>query len=203
MIGNDVISISASSDSPKTRCERFIRKLFTINEQRLIRDTNSEDREQLIWLLWSMKESAYKSFFKQFKKRRFAPKMFDCYLNPPHKEAHCTAGNVRTIFQDYSTQSYILEDCIHTVAFINKRQVIHDYCFPLKSDRYGVQAGTVRRRMCKELAQLEGCPPGEIEIRKDAKGIPQVYIFNKKAEFDVSMSHHGTFGAYAISHELY
>jgi phosphopantetheinyl transferase len=198
-----VISLRSSSDSPKTRCERFMEKIFTINEQRYIKNQPEAVREQTIWLLWSMKESTYKSYYKQFRQRTFAPKMFDCFVNQNVDDMDCVAGTVKTLFQDFCTQSYILEDCIHTVAYVNERQVIHDFCFPLDSEEYEVQASTVRFRLCEELARLEGCDNMEIEIRKDARGIPHVYIGNKAAAFDVSMSHHGTFGAYAISHELY
>lgn len=201
MIGNDVISLIASSDSPKSRSERFMEKIFTINELRFLR-SKTEDRERLIWLLWSMKESAYKSYYKQFRKRYFAPKMFDCFVNASDETPDCISGTVKTLFQDYSTQSYVLEDCIHTVAYLNERQVIHDFCFPLDSETYQVQSDTVRYQLCNELAKLEGCDECEVEIRKDARGIPHAYICNQKSGFDVSMSHHGLFGAYAISHDL-
>lgn len=204
MIGNDVISLIASSDSPKSRCQRFMDKIFTLNEQRFLLDKDA-DREQWIWLLWSMKESAYKSYYKQFRKRYFAPKMFDCFINSDACESEdpgCILGTVKTLFQDYSTQSYVLEDCIHTVTFLNERQVIHDFCFPLDTDKYDVQAETVRYHLCNQLAELEGCDTCEIEIRKDSRGIPHAYIAEQKSHFDVSMSHHGLFGAYAISHDL-
>ncbi len=178
-------------------------KIFTLNEQLFIRSKET-DREQWIWMIWSMKESAYKSYYKQFKKRYFAPKMFDCYINvqKENEDKDCILGTVRTLFQDFCTQSYILEDCIHTVAFLNERQVIHDHCFPLETDEYAVQADTVRLQLCAELAQLEGCGMEDIQIRKDIRGIPEAYIDGQKSAFDVSLSHHGTFGAYAISHEL-
>lgn len=201
MIGNDVISLLAASDSPKSRSQRFIDKILTLNEQRYLRD-RSHDRERYIWLMWSMKESAYKSFYKQFRKRHFAPKMFDCFIDAHDKDADCVVGTVKTLFQDYSTQSYLLEDCIHTVTYLNQRQVIHDYCFPIASEEYAVQASTVRYQLCRELAKLEGCSIDDIEIRKDGRGIPKAYIANKVSAFDVSLSHHGLFGAYAISHAL-
>lgn len=203
MIGNDVISLITSSHSPKSRCQRFMDKIFTLNEQQFIHSKEAE-KEQWIWMIWSMKESAYKSYYKQFKKRYFAPKMFDCYINV-HQEGDdkdCVLGTVKTLFQDYCTQSYILEDCIHTVAFVNERQVIHDYCFPLETEEYAVQANSVRLQLCSELASLEGCGVEDVQIRKDIRGIPYAYIGGEKAAFDISLSHHGTFGAYAISHEL-
>lgn len=190
-----------SEDSPKGRSERFMQKIFTINEQRWLK-THFENRNQWIWLLWSMKESAYKSYYKQFRKRYFAPKMFDCFVNPVDESAGCISGTVKTLFEDYSTQSYVLEDCIHTVAYLNERQVIHDSCFPLESDAYRIQSDTVRYQLRCELAILKGCEPSDVTIRKDVRGIPHAYIDDEISDFDVSMSHHGTFGAYAISHDL-
>lgn len=128
--------------------------------------------------------------------------MFECYVLDEQPEDDCLLGNVKSLFQDYSTQSYILDDCIHTVTFIYERQVIHDYCFPIESSEYAVQAATVRRLLCQELAKLEGCDIADIKIIKDRRGIPQAIIENQKSEFDVSLSHHGLFGAYAISHSL-
>lgn len=175
-------------------------KLFTPSEKKYLQSFSGDERERMIWLFWSMKESAYKALYKQYSRRFYAPKMFDCSVN--EREEDCLAGTVQTLFQDFCTQSYLLEDCIHTVAYINERQVIHDFCFPVASDDYGVQASTVRHRLCKALSQLEGCNKLDVEIRKDHFGIPRVYIGNKKTAYDVSLSHHGTFGAYALSHEL-
>lgn len=177
-------------------------KMFTAREQKFLRGKEKADLARWVWLMWSMKESAYKSYYKQFKKRYFVPKMFECYVLDEQPEPDCLLGNVKCLFQDYSTQSYVLDDCIHTVTFIYERQVIHDYCFPIKSPEYAVQADTVRRKLCKELAKLEGCDIADIEIRKDRLGIPQAFIEKQKSDFDVSMSHHGLFGAYAISHGL-
>lgn len=203
MIGNDVISLIASSHSPKSRSQRFMDKIFTLNEQRFLKNQNEAQRETWIWLFWSMKESAYKSYFKQFRKRYFAPKMFDCFINlSPDEECGCVVGSVKTLFQDFCTQSYILEDCIHTVAFLNERQVIHDHCFPIDSEEYAVQARMVRKLLCSELASLEGCNVEDVKIKKDRQGIPKAYINGHIAGFDISLSHHGTFGAYAISHGL-
>lgn len=204
MIGNDVISLIASSNSPKSRSQRFMNKIFTINELGSLKALDDSDREQWIWLFWSMKESSYKSFYKQFRKRLFAPKMFDCYIidSPETMDCGFVAGTVKTLFQDFCTQSYLLEDCIHTIAFINERQVIHDHCFPIDSDEYVIQARTVRNRLCDEIADLEGCSCEMVKIQKDARGIPRAYIDGKVMDFDISLSHHGTFGAYAISHGL-
>lgn len=202
MIGNDVISLSASSDSLKYRCDRFMNKMFTAREQRFLKSKSPDNLARWVWLMWSMKESAYKSYYKQFKKRYFIPKMFECYVAEDQPEQDCLLGNVKTLFQDYSTQSYMLDDCIHTVTFIYERQVIHDYCFPIASSEYAVQAATVRRFLSQELAKLEGCSISDIQIIKDSRGIPQAIIQGEPSDFDVSMSHHGLFGAYAISHGL-
>ena len=34
----------------------------------------------MVWLLWSMKEAAYKCYTQQHKKRFFAPQKFECHL---------------------------------------------------------------------------------------------------------------------------
>ena len=60
MLGNDIIDINETRRTTNWERPRFIEKIFTFKEQRMI--TKSADPFTTVWHLWSMKESAYKVF---------------------------------------------------------------------------------------------------------------------------------------------
>lgn len=71
MIGNDLVDLQqAAKDSDWTR-KGYLDKLFTASEQFLISTAKSQN--QMVWLLWSMKEAAYKVHTRDSGVRSFAP----------------------------------------------------------------------------------------------------------------------------------
>ncbi|KGO94723.1 4'-phosphopantetheinyl transferase family protein [Flavobacterium subsaxonicum] len=116
MIGNDVVDIIQSRKESNWQRRGFLDKLFTISEQQLI--NHHPDPETMVWLLWSMKESAYKIYNRQTGIRAFIPLQLECCkISQNDKgftgEVHCK----RFIFY---TESEILEDIIHTKALCSK-----------------------------------------------------------------------------------
>ena len=72
MIGNDLVDLKVASVESNWKRPRFLDKVFTIEERQLI--MNSKNQHQIVWLLWSMKEAAYKINVQQFGKRFYNPK---------------------------------------------------------------------------------------------------------------------------------
>lgn len=66
MIGNDVIDILQTRRESNWRRRGFIAKLFNDEEQLLIE--KSTDPESMLWILWSMKEAAYKVYNRSISK---------------------------------------------------------------------------------------------------------------------------------------
>jgi len=112
MIGNDVIDILQSRQKSNWRRKGFVEKLFTTSEQLLLSQTS--DPEILIWLLWSMKEAAYKIYNRQTKIRQYIPQKLDCSIIS--KNENSVTGKVICLENVYYTKTMISKDSLHTVA---------------------------------------------------------------------------------------
>jgi len=116
MIGNDVVDIIQSRKESNWQRRGFLDKLFTASEQLLIHQY--PDPETMVWLLWSMKESAYKIYNRQTSIRAFVPLQLHC-CNVYQREKDFT-GEVHCNGFIFYTQSEISDDIIHTKALCNK-----------------------------------------------------------------------------------
>jgi len=112
MIGNDVIDIIQSRQESNWQRKGFVQKLFTIEEQSLI--ANDPEPEIMLWLLWSMKEAAYKIYNRQTKIREFMPKKLACTLIT--KNDGYSTGHVICHENTYHTKTTIIPDSLHTIA---------------------------------------------------------------------------------------
>lgn len=112
MIGNDVIDIQQTRQESNWRRKGFIQKLFTLDEQLLI--SNATNPEITVWLLWSMKEAAYKIYNRQTKIREYIPQKLVCSII---SQNHNTAAGIVTCFGNvYYTKTTLSKDYIHTIA---------------------------------------------------------------------------------------
>lgn len=134
MIGNDVIDLVQSRKDSNWRRRGFIPKLFGADEQLLI--ANSPDPETTLWLLWSMKEAAYKIWNRETKIRKYMPKKLVCTISRQSISNACgwvvCEGNI------YYTETILVPDFIHTIAVsvyshldyvieIEKNEIVKDY----------------------------------------------------------------------------
>jgi phosphopantetheinyl transferase (holo-ACP synthase) len=172
MIGNDIVDLRQSRLESNWQRKGWIDKLFSIEEQAFL--SVSSDREKIIWLLWSMKEAAYKIVNRCDKKSFFAPAKFHCSL----KDLSEHAANGIVSFQDigYPVKSIICEDFIHTIAYA-----------PLAKNIYP-------HLIIQPIAHEVQLQP-HFAFYKDMAGIP--FIFNNKDNVTIaaSLSHHGRYRA--------
>jgi phosphopantetheinyl transferase (holo-ACP synthase) len=112
MIGNDIIDIVQSRHESNWQRKGFIEKLFSPSEQLIIKQTS--DPETMIWLLWSMKEAAYKIYNRQTKIREYSPQKLTCTILSKN-DTYCT-GQVICNENIYYTKTTIDPDRIHTIA---------------------------------------------------------------------------------------
>ncbi|MFH6967496.1 4'-phosphopantetheinyl transferase superfamily protein [Flavobacterium sp. FlaQc-28] len=112
MIGNDVIDIQQTRQESNWRRKGFIQKLFTLDEQLLI--SNATNPEITVWLLWSMKEAAYKIYNRQTKIREYIPQKLVCSITSQNQNT--TAGIVTCFENIYYTKTILSKDNIHTIA---------------------------------------------------------------------------------------
>jgi phosphopantetheinyl transferase (holo-ACP synthase) len=112
MIGNDVIDLVQSKKDSNWRRRGFVSKLFTEQEQLLI--VNSPDPEIVVWLLWSMKEAAYKIWNRQTGIRKYMPKRLLCSVI--EQSSYKARGEVICEGNRYYTKTIVCPEFIHTVA---------------------------------------------------------------------------------------
>lgn len=112
MIGNDVVDIEAARRESNIWRKGWQEKLFTGYERAFI--LASGNPEFAVWLLWSMKEAAYKAWNRHTGIRIFAPRKLECTVDIFTNLS--ASGKVR--FEDYmfDTQSTLSQSFIHTIA---------------------------------------------------------------------------------------
>lgn len=120
MTGNDIVDLETALKESDWRRKGYLEKIFSPAERFLI--SSAEDAETMVWLLWTMKESAYKIFSRAEKTRIFAPAAIVCSNLIVHKKT--AAGDVLHQDQRYFTSSSITEKYIHTFA-VSDREVLN------------------------------------------------------------------------------
>jgi hypothetical protein len=113
MRGNDVVDLQQAADDSNWMRKGFLNKLFTAAEQNYM--LFAAQPEEMVWLLWSMKEAAYKIHSNLTGIRAFAPLKLRCKLSKIGL-AVCQ-GEVWVEGRVYYTVSSINPgDYIHSVA---------------------------------------------------------------------------------------
>ncbi|AWH86026.1 phosphopantetheinyl transferase [Flavobacterium album] len=122
MIGNDVIDLAAAKKESNWQREGFLQRLFSEEEQQAI--ANHPEQETMVWVLWSMKEAAYKAWNRQTRTRAFIPHLLHCSVKVLDSENFM--GKVVCGDFKYHTQTSISDDALHTVAVADNSQKIHE-----------------------------------------------------------------------------
>lgn len=112
MIGNDVVDLIQARQDSNWQRSGFLDKLFLESEQLLI--AKAKNPEIMVWMLWSMKEAAYKILNRKTQKREYIPKQLLCSISS--SDASGYTGFVRHVDFSCYTQTRITEGIIHTFA---------------------------------------------------------------------------------------
>jgi len=173
MLGNDIVDLNLAKIQSNWRRKNYLSKIFTEDEQQLI--LSAENPDLMVWVLWSMKESAYKIYNRKMHERCFNPLAFQCsILLLNNKIAN---GLVKNHALKILTASEIKTDFIHTIA-------TDDILFPKKLRVWGNEYRlNYQDAFNKEIAGYQ--------IYKNKSNIPEVKKIPGKIRHDVSVSHHG------------
>jgi len=186
MIGNDIVDLNTIK--PNWNRSRFLDKVFTKKEQHVV--SVSENQHQMVWLLWSMKEAAYKIYVQQFGTRFFNPKKVVCYLSSS-TNGYVTIENIT-----YATTSTIAKDYIHTVASLNCSEHYKSAIFKVENDSYITQSESLKRRFLETISKSEGLNFKDLNIRKNIFGVPKLFQNNSKLPIQLSLTHCGNYCGY-------
>jgi len=111
MIGNDVVDLDLAKVQSNWRRKGYLDKIFSPAEQTLIATASCAD--EMVWILWSMKEAAYKIDNRITSIRNFAPASLVCSLALSNNEMN---GSVSIQDRVYFTKTSVLPNYVHTIA---------------------------------------------------------------------------------------
>jgi len=120
MIGNDIVDLLQADKDSNWKRKGYLDKIFTNEEQFLI--SSDMHPSLMVWLLWSMKEAAYKINSRATKLRTFAPIKLRCN-NLIIRKGKAT-GNVLYEGEVYFTSSVFNDDYVHTIAAAAEKDLI-------------------------------------------------------------------------------
>ena len=202
MIGNDIVDRAQAKRESNWQRKGFLNKLFTPSEQQLIQ--SAIDPECLVWLLWSMKESAYKATTRKTGKRVFNPKKISCTLTTWSDEA---AEGFVVYEEEYRTRSLITPNYIASVAFpANQLPIPEQVVILLERADNQHQSTQLRTSVLEHYAAVSPVADKELQVFSDKNGLPALVIKNSLQEtvsLPISISHHGHYGAFSIAHPAY
>jgi phosphopantetheinyl transferase (holo-ACP synthase) len=112
MIGIDVVDLVTAATESNWRRKGYLDKIFTKEEQALIQTSAKGD--EMVWLLWSMKEAAYKIYSRTTGVNSFAPTSLVCSNLSIHQQQ--ATGVVTVANNTFHTQSNWNKDYVLSVA---------------------------------------------------------------------------------------
>lgn len=197
MVGNDIVDLDLA-DKEAYRRERILEKVFTASEKLFLSQT--EDPGTFLWVLWSMKESAYKLHFRKYLTRALNPFRFRCSFDRDDElgAQGRFRGRVEVGDQVYQTNSILSKDFVHTTAIDGRED------FMIHSEEVSAgSANKVREKtidaLVRSICATSALRSDKIEFKKDTNGLPFLTDACKGIFKPCSISHHGRFGAYAVA----
>jgi phosphopantetheinyl transferase (holo-ACP synthase) len=194
-LGNDVVDLALSMTQQKHLDQRFLQRVFTMDERCAIQQ--ALDKNRLLWSIWAAKEAAYKAYKKQFPACIFA-----------HRKFALTAETLRMLLQAESlaglqelTGILVCEDLALAIKWQWGKSMVHcmgilassaalfqDWqminwqvhtldataTMPLKT------AGAAKNFSCRELASIFSAE--SLQTRLHAKRFLQTLGFSRKVE---------------------
>lgn len=187
MIGNDIVDLNAANLESNWQRPRFLSKLFSKKEQKII--DSAEDATNIVWRLWSMKESAYKAHQRYFDLApKFNPKAFECNLLSSEK------GNVSVSGSIYNLQTITKEGYIYSEATNSNFNLSFTSNF-----MNNISSETLKAKMIQEYSKQLDQPSTDFSIRKCNHGIPRLMFNQKQLSLPFSITHHGKYAAFIVA----
>jgi phosphopantetheinyl transferase (holo-ACP synthase) len=192
------------ASAKKSRDSRYLKKILTNAEIEFVQA--AENPARALWSLWACKETAYKVIHKSHAGEPFLPRQWSVQLNHLDKifmqgEVIIPGGN--TVF----VQLYFAENYVHCIGSDNLPDLDKIIWSIAPVPKAGAAKNVnpslfVRECLLRKLAAVYHLDLREMEIRraKNDRELqpPYIYYKDKKAPFDISLSHDGQFVAYAF-----
>ncbi len=192
MTGNDIVDMAVAAAESSWKRKGFLEKIFTLSEQQYIREASSP--EEMVWRLWSMKESAYKIYTRQYGGRFFAPQKINCTV------LSISAGIADINKLIYHTTTSTDGKYMYSIARPGEpgSDLLMNCCFRIRGICFAKQQQFIYKRMISQYAIASGKEKSEIELIKDRNDIPFLYCRQDQRSIPVSITHHGNYAAFTI-----
>ena len=216
--GNDIVSLSAI-DITRTKLPAFYSKILSTPESILYKETVAATLpfENFVWLLWSIKESAYKYLKRITPALLFTPvklgvkhlqvpashKIADFgpndmtgagFINKPVFKAEVSFGSEKLY-----ARSLVYNELICTVVYTSEN-FEHTYwgIKQINDPQHDSQSASVREFLLENLKKLP--IPADVSISKNADGIPILLNGTEEMDIPVSLSHHEHYVGYSFQY---
>ncbi len=193
MTGNDIVDLATASAGSNWKRRGFLEKLFTPQEQQYIHTAALP--EEMVWKLWSMKESTYKIYTRQYGGRFFAPLKFNCTIVD---ESNGTV-NINNIV--YQTTSFLTENYIYSTAkpVAVKDTCISNHCFRIPDLQQINQQEFIYKKLITCYTEMTQVEKTGLLIIKNEAAVPFLYCEKDKSTIPVSITHHGNYAGFTIN----
>lgn len=205
-VGNDIVDLTNPKTKKKSQDIRFINRVFTQGEKKQI--LNSADADVMLWILWASKEASYKVVSKSQPGVSSSPRAYEVSLQENITNTS-VSGVVETPNGSIPVRIFKTKDSIHCIATTGTTESIDSIIWGVQriaGDQRSPQHSesfAVREAAKNHLSLYFNLNPDEIEIRRPGGtrglGAPIVYLNDRRAGVDISLSHEGEFVAYAFA----
>lgn len=198
MIGNDIIDLQLARKNTRITQERYWRKVLT--EVEIFHLKKQADVSLAFLLLWAAKEATYKLASKIHGTHLFSPKSIvikNC--ENIHKRSSTYVSSLSPLgithlklkATSYTVEAYAASD-LHLLEQAIFQQI------KLPGSTYKIQSQATQEQLVKNISQFLSIPIEKISIQKE-NSIPKLYLSRKKSPIDITLSHHGRWGAFGYT----
>lgn len=189
MIGNDIIDLSLAGRESNWERKGFLEKVFSREEQVMV--LTAQNSGQMVWLLWSFKEAAYKAH-----QRLYGHPPILNWLRQKCKLTSLTkfsaSGEVNINGKNYFTSSLITSEYIHTTAAKDNKTPLQNVLFEGPSE-------VTKKQLLKQISDHFSVHYSKLSFHSNKLGIPYIQYKNKSFFTDFSFSDHGRYSGFSVS----
>ena len=203
--GNDIVALN-KVDAQRTNQFAFYSKILSTSEQALynLAQCSGLPLEHYVWLLWSVKESAYKYLKRRNPGIIFSPAKFIVNDAELCEAEPLTPGTQKLykgkVSYGKSTLCFTSKITAEWIAsVVNDSSDFENICWQVaqvEDDKYQYQYNAVRTLL---IAELNSLVPGSLVIEKNPVGYPEIIKNSHKINIPISIAHHGLFVSYAFN----
>ena len=189
MIGNDVVDMDLAATQSNWKRKGFLGKVFTVSEREYI--LSSEEIDSTVWLLWSMKEAAYKAHQRKYQlPRKLSWQRQECIVTKLN--GNTASGMVKIEGQYYDTKSLISSGLVFTSA-------VKDGTIPVKNAIFRSSSEEMKQNFIRDFSHYYHLPKEKISIQKNVHGVPVLTCGDRKHSCGFSFTGHGKFSAFSMA----